>query len=87
MIGSTRSKRRTTAKLVREFKDFESAMNKQVTIDIGNHTSVSYILELLAQYGVDPKDAEVEVETYQDRNSYGTVSVSTEVYLKFQARP
>lgn len=87
MIGSTSSKRRTTANLVRELKDFKSAMNKQVTINIGNYTSVSYILELLAQHGVDPKDAEIEVETYQEQNSYGTVSVSTEVYLKFQTRP
>lgn len=62
-------------------------MNKNTYINIGNYTTVSYILELLDQHGVDPKDAEIEVETFSDENSYGTVSVSTEVYLKFQARP
>jgi hypothetical protein len=61
-------------------------MSKMTLINIGNHTSVSYILKLLAQHRVDPKDAEIEVEAFEDQNSYGITFASIEVYLKFPTK-
>lgn len=53
--------------------------NKYITIEKG--TTISAILDLLEEYNVDPYDASLEAETYEDQDSMGGSWTGATVHL------
>lgn len=51
------------------------------TYNIGNYTSVSEILKILKKNNVKPENAEIQVESYENHDSYDNSYSATEVYL------
>lgn len=49
--------------------------------NIGNYVKISSILEILKEKGVAPEDAYLEMDAFEDHNSYGDKFISKELNL------